>query len=344
MRAAAAIAGLAILLNACASSPARLATSHPIGEPVSIEAPLGLPPVPIPSDNPLTRETIALGKKLFFSTILSADGSISCATCHDPTKAFTDGKRISAGMGGKTGKRNAPTVINAAYNKLQFWDGRAASLEEQASGPMFSPEEMGHSMQGVEAKLSADPEIRTLFEAAFGPGPVTLDGVTKALASYQRTLLSGNSPFDRYFFGGDAAALGESARRGFEVFRDPKRGNCATCHVVEAKSALFMDHKFHNLGAGLDPDGAIPDAGRIAHTLRDGDQGAFRTPGLRNVALTAPYMHDGSLKTLKEVVDFYVGGGSSNQFLDPEIRPLRLTRQDREDLITFLESLTGEMP
>lgn len=343
MRRAGWLGAFAFVLASCASSPARV-TSTPTGEPIAIHAPLGLPPVPIPSDNPPTRETVALGKKLFFSPLLSADGSISCATCHDPAKAFTDGKRVSTGIGGKSGKRNAPTVLNAAYNKSQFWDGRAASLEEQAAGPMFSPEEMGHSMKGVEAKLSADPEIRAMFEAAFGPGPVTLDGVTKALASYQRTLLSGNSPFDRYYFGGDPAALSDAARRGFEIFRDPQRGNCATCHVVEERFALFTDHKFHNLGAGLDPDGAMPDPGRIAHTLRDGDQGAFRTPGLRNVARTAPYMHDGSLKTLKEVVDFYVGGGSSNQFLDKEIRPLRLTRQERDDLIAFLESLNGDMP
>lgn len=343
MRHAAPIAALTFLLASCAPSPARV-TNSPIGDPVTIDTPLGLPPVPIPSDNPPTRETIALGKRLFFSPLLSADSSISCATCHDPAKAFADGKRVSAGIGGKTGKRNAPTVLNAAYNRLQFWDGRAASLEDQASGPMFSPEEMGHSMKGVEARLFADSEIRAMFEAAFGPGPVTLDGVTKALASFQRTLLSGNSPFDRFNFGGDSTALSESARRGFDVFRDPKRGNCVTCHLVEEKYALFTDQKFHNLGAGLDPDGAIPDPGRIAQTLQDGDQGAFRTPGLRNVALTAPYMHDGSLKTLKEVVDFYIGGGSSNQFLDKEIRPLRLTRQEREDLIAFLESLTGETP
>jgi cytochrome c peroxidase len=330
-------------LAACSSSPARV-TSTPVGEPVAIPAPLGLPPVPIPSDNPPTRETIALGKKLFFSPLLSADASVTCATCHDPAKAFADGKPVSAGIGGKTGKRNSPTVLNAAYNKLQFWDGRAASLEEQALGPMFSPEEMGHSMRGFESRLQADPEMQALFERAFGSGPVTLDGVTKALASYQRTLLSGNSPFDRYFFGGDKTALSESAKRGFEIFRDPQRGNCVVCHSIEKDFALFTDHKFHNLGAGLDPDGAIPDPGRISQTLRDGDQGAFRTPGLRNVALTAPYMHDGSLKTLREVVDFYIGGGSSNQFLDPEVRPLHLTRQDREDLIAFLESLTGEMP
>jgi cytochrome c peroxidase len=339
----AAILALAFALAACAPSPARV-TSTPAGEAVALEAPLGLPPAPVPADNPPTRETIALGKKLFFSPLLSADGTVSCATCHDPAKAFADGRRVSVGIGGRTGKRNAPTVLNAAYNRLQFWDGRAASLEDQAAGPMFSAEEMGHSLKGLEAKLNADPEIRGMFEAAYGPGPVTLDGVTKAIASYERTLVSGNSPFDRYYFGGDPAALSAPARRGFDVFRDPKRGNCAACHTIEEKYALFTDHQFHNIGAGLDPDGAIPDPGRFAQTLREGDQGAFRTPGLRNVALTAPYMHDGSLKTLKEVVDFYVGGGSSNQFLDPEIRPLPLTRQDREDLIAFLESLTGEMP
>lgn len=304
--------------------------------------PLGLPSIPIPPDNRLTTETVELGKRLFFSPLLSVDGSISCATCHDPSKAFADGRKVSIGIGNKSGKRNAPTVLNAAYNGTQFWDGRAASLEEQAAGPMFSAEEMGHSLEGVEKRLSQEAELLPLFEAAYGTPDVTMTRISKALASYQRTLLSGNSPFDRYFFGGQKDALTPAAVHGFEIFRDPKRGNCTACHTIEKDFALFMDGKFHNIGAGLNPEGEIADIGRFEQTGRQGDQGAFRTPGLRNVAKTAPYMHDGSLRTLKEVVDFYVGGGSSNEFLDKEIRPLPLTGRDREDLVAFLESLTGE--
>jgi cytochrome c peroxidase len=231
------------------------------------------------------------------------------------------------------------------YNRLQFWDGRAESLEAQVSGPMLNSVEMGHTLEGVLQGCSNDPELPKMFERAFGPGPPTMDKIMKAIASFERTLVSGNSAFDRFFYGGEEHALTVQAQRGLEVFRNPRKGNCVVCHTIEDKYALFTDHKFHNLGVGLDPEGNIKDAGRYTQTRRPGDQGAFRTPSLRNVAQTAPYMHDGSLKTLKEVVDFYVGGGSSNEFLDPEIKPLtHLTRQEREDLVAFLESLTGEEP
>lgn len=319
--------------------------AHPVGQPVPIAAPLGLPPVPIPADNPPTVETIALGERLYFSTDLSLDGSISCASCHNPRSGFADGRSVSTGVGGKTGARNAPTVLNAAYNSLQFWDGRADSLESQASGPMFNPVEMAHTLEGVERKCSDDPELQSLVERAFGPGPVTMDKVTKAIASFERTLVSGNSPFDRYFYGGEKSALSASARRGFEIFRDKKKGNCAVCHTVDEKFALFSDGKFHNLGVGMNVEGELTDLGRYLQTKQEVDRGAFRTPTLRNISLTAPYMHDGSLKTLKEVVDFYVGGGNSNPFLDKEIKSLdHLTKQERADLASFLESLTGDQP
>jgi cytochrome c peroxidase len=304
-----------------------------------------LPELPIPADNPPTAMTIALGKKLYFSPILSVDKTLSCASCHDPRLGFADGRSVSVGVHGRSGKRNAPTVLNAAYNKLQFWDGRAANLEAQVSGPMLNSIEMGHSLEGVERNCAEDAEIRRMFEAAFGPGPPTMVGVMKAIASFERTLLSGNSPADRFLFGGDKGALSASAQRGLEVFRNPRKGNCTLCHTMQSRFALFTDNAFHNLGAGLDPRGEIPDLGRYLQTHREGDQGAFRTPSLRNVALTAPYMHDGSLKTLKEVVDFYVGGGSSNPFLDRQINPLtHLTGQERNDLTAFLEALTGELP
>ena len=312
---------------------------------MQITAPLGLPAVPIPADNPPTAETVALGAELYFSRLLSVDGSVSCATCHDPTKGFTDNAPVSTGVGGKQGKRNSPTVLNAAYATTQFWDGRAARLEAQASGPMTNPIEMGHTMEGVEKRLNDNTDMKKLFDQAFGPGPVTMDKITKAIASFERNLVSGNSPFDRFMYGGETDALSAEERRGLEVFRNPHKGNCVVCHTIEEKYALFTDNKFHNLGAGVNAQGELTDLGRFNETKKEGDKGAFRTPSLRNVARTAPYMHDGSLKTLKEVVDFYVGGGNANPYRDKEMKSLDfLTKQERADLVAFMESLNGETP
>ena len=329
-----------LLLGACgeAESP------RPIGNPIEIQAPLGLPAVPFPDDNPPTRETIELGRKLFHETALSSDGTVSCATCHDPQLGFADGKTLAEGVAGKKGLRNSPTVLNAVYNETQFHDGRAASLEEQAEGPVTNPVEMASSIRGVERALKADPGYLALFEAAFGPGPVTFPKAAKSLAAFERTLISGNSPFDRFRYGDDEKALSPEARRGWEVFRDPERGNCTVCHHVGAHTAPFTDHLFHNTGAGLDAEGRFVDFGRHVVTGEDSDLGAFKTPTLRNVALTAPYMHDGSLPKLGDVVDFYALGGRANPGLDPDIKPLPLTAQDRSDLVAFLESLTGEPP
>ena len=334
-------AGL-ILLSSC-GGPAPVGKAVPIGQTMPIVAPLGLPPVPIPTDNPPTAETVALGAELYFSRLLSVDDSVSCATCHDPKKGFTDNAPVSTGVGGKQGKRNSPTVLNAAYSTTQFWDGRAASLEGQASGPMTNPIEMGHTMEGVEKRLNDNADMKKLFDLAFGKGPVTMDKITKAIASFERNLVSGNSPFDRFMYGGQTDALSTEAKRGLEVFRNPHKGNCVACHKIEDKFALFTDNKFHNLGAGLNAQGEVTDIGRYNETKKEGDQGAFRTPSLRNVARTAPYMHDGSLKTLKEVVDFYVGGGNANPYRDKEMKSLDfLTKQERADLVSFMESLNGE--
>jgi cytochrome c peroxidase len=311
---------------------------------VDIATPLGLPPVAIPADNPPTRETIVLGKRLYLDPKLSSNGQVSCASCHNPRFGFSDRQVTSAGVNNQRGRRNAPTVLNAAYHPAQFWDGRAASLEEQAKGPIANPIEMNLPHEVCVQKLNADAGYRADFEKAFGPGPVTMDKVTKTIAAFERTLLSGNSPFDRFQYGGDRDALSPSAWRGLGVFTDAARGNCVVCHTIEPEHALFTDGKFHNLGVGLDANGELTDLGRYEQTKLDADRGAFRTPTLRNVALTAPYMHDGSLKTLKAVIDFYVGGGSSNPHQDKQIKPLKLTRQDREDLLAFLESLTGEAP
>jgi cytochrome c peroxidase len=323
----------ALLLTGCTQPPTK-----PAGKVLVLPTPLGLPRQRVPADNPPTAETVALGRKLFESPVLSVDRSLSCANCHNPALAFTDRQPVSTGVRGQKGTRNAPTVINATYYAEQFWDGRARTLEEQAGGPMMNSVEMGHSLEGVERAVSEDAELVALFKQAYGARvKITLDLVSKALASYERTLVSGNSPFDKAIFGGQPEALSPEARRGLKVFTDPLKGNCAVCHTIDERTALFTDQKFHNLGVGMNPSGELTDQGK--------GKGEFRTPILRNVALTAPYMHDGSLKTLKEVVDFYVGGGNSNPGLDREIKPLsHLTKQEREDLVSFMESLTGDMP
>ncbi len=335
-------AGLSVSLN---RMPPAHSAAVAVGTPVNLKVPLGLPPVPIPADNRLTSEKIALGRKLYYDPILSVDNTIACASCHGAAFGFADPKPFSVGVGGKTGGRNAPTVLNAAYNALQFWDGRAPSLEKQAEGPVQNPVEMANTLPAVERNLMAAATYRVEFEKAFGPGPITYEKVEQAIASFERTVISGNSPFDRYFYGGDKSALSPSARHGLEVFRNPKKGNCAACHTIGEKYALFTDNKFHNIGVGADYEGNYKDLGRYNVTHNETDKGAFKTPPLRNIAKTAPYMHDGSLKTLKDVVDFYIGGGNSNPHLDKEIHALDfLTGKERADLVAFLESLTGEMP
>jgi len=326
--------------------PTQGAGSFPIGTPVEIQAPLGLPPVLIPADNPPTVETISLGRRLYYDPILSVDDTVACASCHHPDFGFTDGKPVSEGVNGQKGGRNAPTVFNVAYSATQFWDGRAPNLEKQAEGPVQNPIEMAHTLEGVEQKLTADPTYQAEFEKAFGPGPITYEKVEKAIASFERTVISGNSPFDRYFYGGDETAFSEAAKRGLEIFRNPQKGNCTACHPI----GLFTDNQFHNIGVGVDDQGELTDVGRYEVSKHEADRGAFKTPSLRNIALTTPYMHDGSLKTLKEVVDYYIGGGNSNPHLDPQLKVLTPTTETGEvnwsgaDLEAFLEALTGEIP
>ena len=339
--------GSLLLCFSCSQSPPETAqvSAKPIGQMVEIQAPLGLPPVPIPADNPPTAETIALGRRLYYDPVLSKDGTISCASCHQLDFGFADPRQFSIGVNGGTGNRQAPSVWNAAYYTTQFWDGRAASLEDQAVGPMANPVEMAHTLGDIEKALTADPSYVQAFENAFGPGPITAQNAAKAIASFERTVLSGNSPFDRYMYGGDKNALSEQAKLGLEVFRNPAKGNCAKCHTIEDGYALFSDSKFHNLGVGADLDGTLNDPGRFKVTGAEKDKGAFKTPTLRNIAQSAPYMHDGHLKTLKEVVDFYVGAGNSNEWRDPDMKELdHLTREERDALVAFMESLTGEVP
>lgn len=299
------------------------------------EIPLGLDLyLPVPEDNPLTTEKVALGRRLFFDTILSRDASVACATCHDPQRAFTDGRPRAVGIGGRANPRHAPTLVNRGYGKAFFWDGRAASLEEQALQPIENPNEFGHSVPEVIARLNSHPEYPPQFRVAFGR-EVNAADLARALASYVRTIVSGDAPVDR-FFAGDRDVFSPEARRGLDVFRG--KGNCTACHI----GPTFSDEQFHNTGVAWRPEvSGLLDAGRFAVSGKETDRGAFKTPTLRHVAETAPYMHDGSLVTLEEVVEFYNRGGRPNPHLDGEIRPLGLTGEEKHALIAFLKSLSG---
>jgi len=317
----------------------------PIGKTVQIKPPLGLPPVPIPADNPPTEETISLGRRLYYDPQLSVDGSISCASCHAPQFAFSDARPFSEGVGKKLGTRHAPTVVNSAYNALQFWDGRAPSLEEQAKGPMANPVEMAHTLLGVVTYLQGDTRYRELFQQAWGTDQIAIDMVAKSIASFERTVIAGNSPFDQFYYGHDSKALSPAAQRGLKVFVDRKKGNCAVCHTIGKDYSLFTDNKFHNLGIGADTRGNLNDLGRYTVTKVESDKGCFKTPSLRNLANRGPYMHDGSFRTVKDAFAHYIGGGNWNPYLDKEIHSLDvLTFDERDDLLQFLDSLNGKLP
>jgi len=321
------------------------ATLLPVGKPLQIKAPLGLPPVPIPADNPPTADTVALGRRLYYDPVLSADNTISCASCHGPQMGFTDTHPVSLGVGGKKGARHSPTVINSTYNTLQFWDGRAPSLEEQAKAPIANPVEMATTHADVVKRLQADPKYVILFKQAWGTDQITIDLVVKSIASFERTVLCGNSAFDRFYYGHDKNALSPAAQRGFKLFVDPKKANCEVCHTIGKDYALFTDNKFHNLGIGADIHGDMVDLGRYEQTKNDADWGAFKTPTLRNIANRPPYMHDGSFPTLKDALGHYIGGGNQNPHLDKEIHAIDfLSFDERDDLLAFLNSLSVPMP
>ena len=341
------LASFAPLFNQPAQAQSAPAQSgiRPIGKPVEIKAPLGLPPVPIPADNPPTEETIALGRRLFYDPIISVDRTISCASCHAPEFAFSDNEPVSEGVGKKFGTRHAPTVINSAYSNLQFWDGRAASLEEQALGPMANPVEMAHTLDGVVKRLQADPNYPAMFNKAWGTDQITIEIVVKSIASFERTVLAGDSPFDRFMYAHDSTALSPAAQRGMIVFMKKDKGNCKACHSFDKNPSLFTDNKFHNLGVGADPRGNFKDVGRYAITKNEDDMGRFKTPTLRNLANRGPYMHDGSFPTLQDALADHVGGNNWNSRIDMEIHSLNvLTLDEREDLMRFLDSLNGKLP
>lgn len=302
--------------------------SSTLAEDFQIELPAGLPELEVPGDNPLTKAKVELGKQLYFDTRLSADNTVSCASCHNPAKGWSNGEAFAEGVGGKLGGRNSPTIINTAYGYFQFWDGRASSLEEQALGPIANPIEMNLPLDKLEAKLNKIEGYREQFQEIFGT-KVTKENVAKAIAAFERTVLSGNAPVDHYE-AGDQSALSAAALRGMKLFNN--KANCVACHSGEN----FTDGGFHNLGVGF-KEGKFADVGREAISGLEGDRGAFKTPTLREIARSAPYMHDGSLKTLEEVVDYYDQGGTANHYLDEEIFALKLTEQEKKDLVTFLK-------
>ena len=318
--------------------------NHPAGQAVVIQAPLGLPPVPVPPENPPTAATIALGRRLFYDDILSKDNSLSCSSCHQPEFGFRDARELSLGVAGAKGRRHAPSIVNAAYSTKLFWDGRANSLEDQVGFPIADPVEMNQTHEASVGKLKKNPEYEALFAKAFGSPGVTMGRLSAAIASFERTIVSGDSPFDQYQYEGKKDALTPAQIRGLAVFLDPHKGNCAACHTIGPTSALLTDNQFHNTGEGVGDDGQFTDQGHYELTRQNADRGAFKTPTLRDVAISGPYMHDGRLKTLKAVVDFYAGRGNSNPYLDSRMASIQLTGQDRGDLVEFMKALTGPLP
>ena len=283
----------------------------------------------IPDNNPLTAEKIALGRRLFFDSILSRDRRVACVSCHNPAFAFGDTTARSRGAFGRLGTRNAPAIINRGYGRAFFWDGRAESLEAQVLQPIQDSIELALPIGEAIARLRRDTEYVAAFAGTFRDG-ITAVNLARALASYVRTLRSGDSRFDRYD-AGDTAALTADERRGLDLFRG--KANCATCHA----GPNFTDEKFHNTGIGDHSS----DLGRFRVSRRNADRGAFKTPTLRDVGLSTPLMHDGSIVTLDSVVAFYDAGGRANPRLDPEVRSLHLTVDERRQLVAFLRALTG---
>jgi len=333
--------------------------------------PLGLPKVPTPQDNPISREKIELGRKLFFDRRLSLNNTFSCAMCHIPEQGYTSQEQATAvGVEGRTVRRNSPTLYNVAYAERLFNDGRESTLENQVWGPFLAHNEMANPSIGfVIDKLKALPDYRGLFEKAFHRGP-SMETVGQAIASYERTLISANSPFDRWHYGKQPGVLSEQAKNGFGLFSG--KAGCSRCHVINDSHALFTDHQLHNTGLGyresmkkqpakqpvqvapgisfdMDPTtiGSVGeekknDLGLYEITQNPADRWKYKTPSLRNIALTAPYMHNGVFATLEDVLEFYNKGGEPNENLDPLIKPLGLSEVEINALVEFLQALTGD--
>lgn len=312
-----------------------------VGGPALVAPPLGLPEPPVPADNALTPAKVELGRRLFFDRRLSSDGTVACASCHRPERAFADDRPLSLGVRGQEGDRNAPSLLNAAYVPKLFWDGRSPDLEDQVRYPLTHPKEMDMKRQEAEAVVRADATYPPAFARAFGDPEVTFERISQALASFQRILVSGDSPFDRFILLGQEQALSPAARRGWDLFRG--KAGCIRCHRYDSGHPFFTDFDFHNTGVGWDRE-ELPDLGRYRVTHDKADRGLLRTPSLRTAALAPPYMHDGSFATLAEVVAYYAQGGIPNRYLDERIMPLDLSAGEQGDLVAFLESLSGEVP
>jgi cytochrome c peroxidase len=366
--------GLTLILLLTAAAPAVIAGELDRRALDRVERPpLGLPPLPVPADNPATEAKVALGRKLFFDRRLSRNGTMSCGMCHVPEQGFTNNELARPiGTEGRSLRRNAPTLFNVAYATSLFHDGRETRLETQIISPILDRSEMANPSVGfLVAKIARLPDYAGRFAAAFGAGP-SIDRMGQAIASYQRSLLSANSRFDRWRYGGDGTALSAEAKTGFALFTG--MAGCSACHLIGAAAALFTDNRFHDTGLGwynatvrptergavaveIAPGVRVPldraaieavglpepgDLGRHEVTLDPADLWRFKTPSLRNVALTGPYMHDGSFTSLEQVVRFYDKGGHPSPGLDPAIVPLGLTDAERAALVAFLESLTGD--
>ncbi len=337
------------------------------------DPPLGLPPVPITDQDTPTTAKIALGRKLLFDRRLSLTGTLSCAACHIPEQGFTSNEtKTPVGAFGLAVRRNAPTLLNVAYQGSLFHDGRETALKTQVIAPLLARNEMANPSPGfLIARIKSLDDYRGRFEEAFGKGP-NIDRLGRAIAAYERTLLSANSPFDRWYFGGQKDAMNEAAKAGFALFKG--KAGCIACHKIAKENALFTDQKFHFTGIAyrsasasskkpslvtleLTAGVSLPlggeaifaisgpralDLGRYEVTLDPDDTWSYKTPSLRNVALTAPYMHDGSIATLRDVVAFYNYPGLTHPRLDSRIQPLALTLREVEALVAFLESLTGD--
>jgi cytochrome c peroxidase len=354
------------------AAPGPIPVAGPLAAPKSLSqtgVPIRTTRAAAPADNPQTPGKIALGRKLFFDGRLSVDGTVACSSCHDPAHAFTDGRPVSIGVKGRTGQRNAPTILNALYNRTQFWDGRATTLEDQAAFPIVNPMEMGQpSLDAAVASIARAPEYQRAFRRVFHRAPNAPD-LLRAIASYERSQVSFDAAFDR-FMAGDRTAISKSAWRGWELFNTKAR--CNLCHAPSEKrrdATFFTDRDFHNIGIGIlrydvadlacqanaqikMGDSGIADRaaisssysalGRFLLTRKEADIAAFKTPGLRNVLVTAPYFHDGSQQTLWDVIDHYnKGDGVHNPWLDPDIQPLALSEGEIDDLVAFLASLTS---
>ncbi len=322
----AALLGL-LLSSVCAHS------QNAKARPAPFPAPLGLPAIPWPADNPYSLARAELGKLLFFDGRLAADGEVSCAFCHQPEHGFAGGSAFSVGVSGKPEARHTPTIINRAWGRSQFWDGRAETLEAQVRLALTNPDEMGMTEDAAAAKIRAISGYAPLFAAAFGDSTISFERIAKAIATFERTTVSGNSAYDRYL-AGDKSALTPQQKDGLDFFN--KKGECAECH----SGPNFTDEKFANIGIGTAHPN--PDPGREAITQKRGDSGRFKVPTLRDAARRAPYMHDGSERSLADVIALYAKGGLPNPHLDTRLTPFYLDEETKQALLSFLDALNGE--